>query len=80
MVDALSVVPSPTAVKCNGDNTGSATIVPSGGTTPFTYTWSPSVSSSDLAVNLSAGSYNVTVTDNFGCNATAQFNVTEPGI
>jgi gliding motility-associated-like protein len=58
-----------TDVSCPGENDGSATISATGGTSPYTYSWSPSGGSAVTASNLTAGSYNVTVTDNTGCSS-----------
>ncbi|HVA97929.1 MAG TPA: gliding motility-associated C-terminal domain-containing protein, partial [Bacteroidia bacterium] len=57
--------------KCNNNCNGIITVVPSGGTLPYTYVWNPVVSTSATASNLCSGSYSVTVTDANGC-ATAQ--------
>ena len=65
-------------VLCNGGNTGSATATPSGGTPAYTYAWSPSGGNSQTANNLSAGTYNITVTDANGCSAVATVSITEP--
>ncbi|MBO9584289.1 MAG: T9SS type A sorting domain-containing protein [Flavobacterium sp.] len=65
-------------VKCNGDNTGSATVIPSGASGPFTYAWSPSGGNSDTANNLTAGSYSVTITASNGCSIVKNFTITEP--
>ncbi len=48
---------------------GSITITPNG-VSPYTYIWSPNVSTTATADNLSAGFYNVTVTDFNGCMVT----------
>ena len=48
---------------------GSITITASNGTEPYTYIWSPDVSNINVATGLSAGDYNVTVTDANGCTA-----------
>lgn len=55
-----------------------ATIVATGGTAPYSYTWSPSVSSTSVATAISAGVHSVVVTDNGGCGATVLFNVSNP--
>ena len=65
-------------ILCNGANTGSAWVIPSGAPGPFTYVWSPSVSSSDTAANLSAGNYSVTITSANGCSIVKNFTITEP--
>lgn len=65
-------------VLCNGSNTGSASVIPSGAAGPFTYSWSPSGGSSDTANNLSAGNYSVTITASNGCSIIKNFTITEP--
>lgn len=55
---------------CNGDTTGSITVIPSGGTLSYTYSWSPSGGNAAMASNLGANTYTVTVTDAQGCTAT----------
>ncbi|HET6245491.1 MAG: T9SS type A sorting domain-containing protein [Bacteroidetes bacterium] len=54
---------------CNG-NTGSANVMVSGGTSPYSYQWNPIVGTGNTANNLSAGTYTVIVTDNVGCTFT----------
>ena len=58
------------ATGCNGENNGSATVVATGGVSPYTFIWNgmPGVNS-QIANNLSAGSYNVMVVDSNGCNS-----------
>ncbi|NJL75447.1 MAG: hypothetical protein HC892_10885 [Saprospiraceae bacterium] len=51
---------------CNGAATGSATVVASGGFGTYTYRWSNSQTTA-TAINLAAGNYQVTVSDNGGC-------------
>ncbi|WP_374759626.1 beta strand repeat-containing protein, partial [Emticicia aquatica] len=58
-------------VKCYGGNDGSATVTANGGTTAYSYAWSPSGGTSATANNLVAGTYTVTVTDANACTATA---------
>lgn len=65
-------------VLCNGGNNGSATFTPTGGTGPFTYVWTPNVSATGTASTLTAGTYVVDCTDNFGCMASFTFTITEP--
>ena len=47
--------------------TGTATISETGGTGPYTYTWSPSGGNGPTASGLVPGNYTVTVTDSKGC-------------
>jgi gliding motility-associated-like protein len=45
---------------------GSATVIPTGGIGPFSYTWMPTGQSSSVATGLSPGNYSITVVDNGG--------------
>jgi hypothetical protein len=74
----LSVVATATDATCNGGADGSATAVPTGGIGPFTYSWAPSGGTADMETGLAAGTYTVTVTDDFGLAATADATVAEP--
>lgn len=74
---AVSVVPSPANVVCNGACTGSITLVVSGGTSPYTYLWSNGQTASTASA-LCAGNYSVTVTDFLGCTQTSSSTITEP--
>ncbi|WP_123774144.1 T9SS type A sorting domain-containing protein [[Flexibacter] sp. ATCC 35103] len=65
-------------VLCNGSNTGSATVVPSGAAGPFTYLWAPVGGTADTANNLTAGNYSVTITAGNGCSIVKNFTITEP--
>jgi VCBS repeat-containing protein len=47
---------------CFGDKKGSITIIPNGGTAPYSYQWSNGASSATIN-NLSAGAYKATITD-----------------
>jgi gliding motility-associated-like protein len=78
-VTASYILQEPT---CNGDANGQATLVPSGGTSPYTYDWpafgiynSVDIYSPSL---LAAGNYNVTVTDDNGCSNNLVVTMTEP--
>ncbi|MEZ4938742.1 MAG: gliding motility-associated C-terminal domain-containing protein [Crocinitomicaceae bacterium] len=63
---------------CNGASTGQAEVSVSGGTAPYTYTWSPNVSSAATASGLSAGTYTVTVSDFNGCSDGVTITITQP--
>jgi gliding motility-associated-like protein len=71
---------SSTNVTCNGDADGSLDVSVAGGSSPYTYSWSPNVGSGPSVSNLSGGSYDITVTDNLGCSSTETFTVNEPGV
>jgi hypothetical protein len=68
-----------TDVLCHGGTTGSATAsIPTGGTAPFTYAWTPSGGTNRSATSLASGSYTVTTRDAHSCSATATVTITEP--
>ncbi|PCH91959.1 MAG: hypothetical protein COB85_08640, partial [Bacteroidetes bacterium] len=62
-LSSSSVVTEPL---CNGGADGMVDITPAGGTTPYTFMWSNSETTEDLA-SLSTATYSVTVTDSNGC-------------
>ncbi|MEL6837619.1 MAG: SprB repeat-containing protein, partial [Bacteroidota bacterium] len=64
-------------VDCNGAATGSIDLLVEGGTAPYTYNWSTGQTSEDVS-NLTAGTYDVTVTDANDCTDSASFTITEP--
>jgi len=66
-----------TTVSCNGGMNGSATVTPTGGNGNYTYSWINNNTTISLN-NLTAGNYNITVTDSKGCTATGTANITEP--
>lgn len=68
-----------TPTLCNGSSDGSATVLPSGGTPGYTYTWSTApIQQNQTAVGLRAGTYTVNVRDFQNCPAQTQVVVTEP--
>ena len=67
-----------TNVSCNGLSDGSATSSGSGGTSPYTYSWSTGATTASIS-SLSAGTYTVSVTDVNGCGpAIDSVIITEP--
>ncbi len=64
-------------ISCNNANNGSANVVASGGTSPYTYTWSNGVKAASIS-GLCAGTYTVTVRDAKGCTATGSVTITNP--
>jgi len=76
----LTAIANVTQPLCNGI-TGTVTITPSGGTIPYNYKLNGGTAqSSNIFSNLSAGVYNVIVTDANGCTFSTGFNVTAPTI
>ena len=61
-----------------GGNDGSITLNIQGGTSSYTYTWNPVVSTTAVANGLSAGTYSVTVVDNNICEATTSITISDP--
>ncbi|HEY9259018.1 gliding motility-associated C-terminal domain-containing protein, partial [Chitinophaga sp.] len=72
--DVLSFTTSQVNVNCNGGSTGSATVTPAGGTSPYSYLWSNGATTATIN-NLTAGTYTCTITDAHGCDTTASFFV-----
>ncbi|KAA5535356.1 Ig-like domain-containing protein [Paenimyroides baculatum] len=70
-----------TSVKasCFGLANGSATVVVSGDTTPYTYLWSNGSTTAAIS-NLAPGTYNVVITDANGCTANKSVVITEPAV
>jgi gliding motility-associated-like protein len=69
---ALSI--DATNEQCAGANDGTATAMPSGGTTPYSFTWS-NMAITQQITNLAPGNYTVTVTGNAGCVAIASTTI-----
>ncbi|MGW8123323.1 PKD domain-containing protein [Roseivirga echinicomitans] len=74
---ALAIAETVTDISCFGVNNGSIALVPSGGTAPYTYSWSNGKTTRDI-FGLSPGAYEVTVTDANGCFLKETFNITMP--
>ena len=63
-----------------GNQNGTATVNASGGIAPYTYSWNTlPIQTTQTANGLSAGSYQVIVTDGNGCSANATATVTNSG-
>ncbi|MCX7862551.1 MAG: SprB repeat-containing protein, partial [Bacteroidales bacterium] len=79
--NAIQITHTQQNVTCNGLSNGSIDLTVSGGNVPYSYNWTgpscPCGNNQDL-VNLQAGVYNVTVTDNLGCTATYSVTITQP--
>lgn len=69
---------SKTDVSCNAGSNGSLSLTMEGGTPPYTYSWSPSLTNSNNVSNLTAGAYSVTVSDSKNCTTSGSFNIDEP--
>ncbi|MBD3637806.1 MAG: gliding motility-associated C-terminal domain-containing protein [Crocinitomicaceae bacterium] len=65
---------------CNGADNGTIDLMVSGGTfPPYTYLWNNGNTNEDR-INLSPGTYSVTVSDQNGCTSVASTTVTEPDV
>jgi gliding motility-associated-like protein len=65
-------------ITCFNANNGSLTVGMSGGTAPFNYVWTPGGQTTQVASNLSPGTYSCEVTDFYGCKTTASATLVQP--
>ena len=71
---ALSATTQMNPAGCSGQ-TGSANVLPTGGTSPYTYSWNTGQTTNTI-LNLAAGTYTCVITDSKGCMHTASVTVT----
>ncbi len=64
-------------VTCNGLSDGGISVAATGGSAPYSYTWSNSDSTASIYA-LGAGTYTVTITDGNGCTQEISETITEP--
>jgi gliding motility-associated-like protein len=75
----ISGTPTFTNPICFGGATGTATVAPTGGSTPYSYAWSSSPpQTTPVAINLSARKYYVTITDDSLCHVIDSVTLTDP--
>ncbi|HEU4717814.1 MAG TPA: PKD domain-containing protein [Bacteroidia bacterium] len=74
----LSIASSQNNVSCHGGTNGSAAVNVTGGSTPYTYAWSPAGGNNATASNLAAGTYSCLITDANGCSQVQAVTITEP--
>jgi len=67
-------------VKCKGAFNGAATVTPTGGIAPYSYSWDKSPSTSATASDLGAGLHTITITDLNGCQTITTVTITELNI
>lgn len=75
----LSGIVNSTNLFCNGDSSGTAEAVITGGVLPYQYIWSDDINL-NIATrsNLAAGNYTLTVIDDNGCTFVIPFVISEP--
>lgn len=77
--ELATTISNSTNVSCFGGNNGNATVLASGGTSPYTYSWNTDpIQTSATATRLTAGTYSVIVTDSNGCSISSPITITEP--
>ena len=75
--DTISITAVITDIFCFADTVGAIDATITGGTAPYTFSWSNSVFTEDQ-INLSSGTYTDTVTDINGCMNFVDFTITQP--
>lgn len=73
---------TPTDMTCNGLNNGTITVTIDGGTgAGFTFNWESSIAgNTNLATNIAAGTWSVTITDPTSCDEILETEVLEPAM
>jgi hypothetical protein len=75
----IKVTLNGTDITCNGGNNGTVSSNVTGGTTPYSYSWSNGGGTSATASNLKSGTYILTVTDAKKCSqVSAPITISEP--
>jgi gliding motility-associated-like protein len=74
----LNILASSTDVKCSGGKDGTINVIASGSLPPYTYNWNNNLYVQSYVDTVSAGSYNIIVTDNLNCTANATVVVNQP--
>jgi trimeric autotransporter adhesin len=74
----LTATTSSTPITCNVGCNGTGTVTPSGGVSPYTYSWSPSGGNAATATGLCANTYTITITDAIGTQITRTITIAAP--
>ena len=75
--EPLALTPIISNVRCAFEKNGSIDLIVTGGTAPYTYSWSSGENTRNIN-GKSGGSYTVNVTDSKGCMVMETFVITEP--
>jgi gliding motility-associated-like protein len=67
------------SITCSGGLSG-ATVTPTGGTPWYTFSWSPTGGTTNVASNIPAGTYSVSITDSRNCQLTETLTITQPPV
>ncbi len=73
----LTAMVTPMDTVCFGQSTGTATVVPSGGTGDISFLWNYQNQTTPTVINLPAGNWEVVVTDQSGCSTTQTTEIME---
>jgi hypothetical protein len=73
----VATIPSQTNIPCYGGQSGTATASGTGGNGNYTYLWSTGATTATLN-NLTAGAYQVVITDGENCTASTTAIITQP--
>lgn len=76
---ALTVTCTKSDVTTTGGSDGTASVMIGGGTTPYYYNWSNGEITASI-INLTAGTYNITVSDSNNCTSICASTITEPNL
>ncbi|NOQ28175.1 MAG: hypothetical protein GQ564_22665, partial [Bacteroidales bacterium] len=74
---AISATGTTTNINCFGNATGNIELAVNGGTAPYSYNWSNSSTTQNIA-NLVAETYSVTISDSNACELIKEFSIAEP--
>ena len=74
--DAIGILEAIDSVSCSGGSDGDIFLTILGGNPPYTYLWSNG-RTTQFILNVTAGNYQVTVTDDKGCSESASFDIGE---
>ena len=75
---AINATATATNVACSGGENGTVQVTVDGGTAPYSYNWNNGATTQSIN-SLTAGTYNVTVTDANNCSTTASASVDQAG-
>ncbi|MES2622190.1 MAG: hypothetical protein V4615_15170, partial [Bacteroidota bacterium] len=74
---SINLTCSSTNVSSNGGSDGVVGVIVTGGNGPLTYLWNTGATTASL-INVTAGTYSLTLTDSTTCSATITCTITEP--